>query len=129
MLGEVPHRCRDAHERCLVFQNHALWAHQDRGLRRISHGSYFRVVVPPASRESLAVDPTAGYQCKPNPSRDIYDIPIILSSDQVDRPPVPRHDGNMDWTHQLADLFSEHGQWDGFKWTYISSHPDLVRSP
>ena len=34
-------------QHCIVFHNHEIWLQQDNGPRRIEHGAYFRIVLPP----------------------------------------------------------------------------------
>ena len=45
--------CELQEDRCTVFCNHEVWASQDRRVKDVSHGHYFRIVVPPPRDEHL----------------------------------------------------------------------------
>lgn len=45
--------CQLQMDQCTILHNHVIWAAQDRRVLDISHGHYFRIVIPPPQEEFL----------------------------------------------------------------------------
>eukprot|EP00435_Cladocopium_sp_Y103_P068227 s350_g31.t1 len=72
ILAGVSAYCEWSPQECFVFCNRVLWPAQDVGPRRISHGMYFRIVLPPPpdSRWEIGHTIKVFQECA-----DLFDMP------------------------------------------------------
>lgn len=58
LLARVAAYCEWSATDCLVFCNRVIWAKNDHGPRRIEHGTYFRILIPPPPETTWEIGQT-----------------------------------------------------------------------